>query len=138
LDETFMKKTLKLALKGAGKVSPNPMVGALIVKDGKVISQGYHSFYGGPHAEVVALSNAGEEAKGATLYVNLEPCVHFGKTPPCVPRIIDAGIKRVVVATLDPNPLVSGRGIKTLKDAGLEVSVGVLESEAKRLNEVFF
>jgi len=138
LDETFMKKTLKLALKGAGKVSPNPMVGALIVKDGKVISQGYHSFYGGPHAEVVALSNAGEEAKGATLYVNLEPCVHFGKTPPCVPRIIDAGIKRVVVATLDPNPLVSGRGIKTLKDAGLEVSVGVLESEAKRLNEAFF
>lgn len=133
-----MKKALKLALKGAGRVSPNPMVGAVLVKDGKVVATGYHEYYGGPHAEVVALDNAKGEAKGATLYVNLEPCVHFGKTPPCAPRIIEAGIRRVVIATLDPNPLVSGKGVDLLKKAGIEVVTGVLEREARRLNEAFF
>ncbi len=138
MDKVFMKKALSLAKKGAGKVSPNPMVGAVVVKDGEIISTGYHAYYGGPHAEAVALEKAGEKARGATLYVNLEPCVHFGKTPPCVPRIIDAGIKRVVIATLDPNPLVSGKGVKMLREAGVAVTVGVLEKEAKRLNEAFF
>lgn len=138
MDEFFMRKALRLAKRGAGKVSPNPMVGAVIVKDGRVISTGYHAFYGGPHAEVVALDRAGEDARGATLYVNLEPCVHFGKTPPCAPRIVEAGIKKVVIATLDPNPLVAGRGVKALESAGIEVKVGVLEREARRLNEAFF
>ena len=138
MDKVFMKKALSLAKKGAGKVSPNPMVGAVVVKDGEIISTGYHAYYGGPHAEAVALEKAGEKARGATLYVNLEPCVHFGKTPPCVPRIIDAGIKRVVIATLDPNPLVSGKGVKMLREAGIDVTVGVLEKEAKKLNEAFF
>lgn len=133
-----MKKVLRLALKGAGKVSPNPMVGAILVKDGKIIATGYHEYYGGPHAEVVALDKAKGEAKDATLYVNLEPCVHFGKTPPCVPKIIESGVKRVVIATLDPNPLVSGRGVKFLRESGIEVVTGVLEKDAKKLNEAFF
>jgi len=138
LDEYFMRRALKLALRGAGKVSPNPMVGAVLVKDGKIIAEGYHEYYGGPHAEVVALDKAGDDAKGATLYVNLEPCSHFGKTPPCAPRIVSAGIKRVVISTLDPNPLVAGKGVKLLRESGVSVTVGVLEKEAKKLNEAFF
>lgn len=132
-----MKKALDLAKKGMGYTSPNPLVGAVLVKDGKVIGKGYHRFYGGPHAEVYAIEDAGTEARGATLYVNLEPCSHYGKTPPCALKIIEAGIKRVVVAMEDPNPLVSGKGIKLLKEAGIEVEVGLMEGEARRLNEIF-
>ena len=132
-----MKAVLELAQKGCGITSPNPMVGALVVKDGKIIAEGYHEGPGKPHAEAVALEKAGENAYGAALYVNLEPCCHYGRTPPCVDRIIKAGIKEVVCAMKDPNPLVSGRGFKKLIDHGIAVKNGVLEKEAKKLNEVF-
>lgn len=136
-DEYYMSITLRLAKKGEGSVSPNPMVGALIVKDGRIIGKGYHKKAGFPHAEIVAIKNAKEDLKGSTLYVNLEPCIHWGRTPPCVPEIIKAGIKKVVVAMQDPNPFVNGKGIEALKSAGISVKVGVLEDEAKKLNEVF-
>ncbi|ACX53061.1 riboflavin biosynthesis protein RibD [Ammonifex degensii KC4] len=136
-DEFFMRRALELALKARGRTSPNPMVGAVLVKEGRVIAEGYHRRAGMPHAEIEALRAAGEEARGATLYVNLEPCCHVGRTGPCTEAIIAAGIKRVVVAMEDPNPLVAGKGIKILREAGLEVTVGVLEQEARRLNEVF-
>ena len=136
--EAFMRRALELAEKGVGYTRPNPLVGAVVVKGGEVIAAGYHARYGGPHAEVMALERAGEAARGADLYVNLEPCVHHGKTPPCVDRIIAAGIRRVFIATRDPNPLVDGKGVKKLRTAGIEVVEGVLREEAERLNEIFF
>jgi diaminohydroxyphosphoribosylaminopyrimidine deaminase/5-amino-6-(5-phosphoribosylamino)uracil reductase len=138
-DRFWMKRALKLALKGTGKVSPNPRVGALLVKNGEILAEGYHALFGGPHAEAEALSRLQPgAAKGSTLYVNLEPCVHFGKTPPCTDELIRAGVKRVVVGATDPNPLVAGRGIHKLKQAGVEVQSGVLEGECVRLNRAFF
>lgn len=137
MDIKFMKKALNLAKMGAGFVNPNPMVGAVIVKDGTIIGEGYHKYFGGNHAEVEALNSVIENPKGSTIYVSLEPCSHFGKTPPCVNAIIESGIKKVIVAMLDPNPIVSGRGINILKDNGIEVITGVLEDEAKKLNEIF-
>lgn len=137
MDQKYMNLALKLALKGEGHVNPNPLVGAVVVKNDKIIGEGYHKFFGGPHAEVYALNQAGENAKDATIYVTLEPCSHQGKTPPCAEKIKKMGIKKCVIATLDPNPLVSGRGKKILEDAGIEVVVGILEEEAKNLNKVF-
>ena len=136
-DEKYMKKALLLARSGWGKTNPNPLVGAVIVKDGLVVAQGYHEKAGGPHAEIAAFDCAKSDVAGGTLYVNLEPCSHHGRTPPCVDAIIEKKIKKVVVAMTDPNPLVEGGGIKRLRDAGTEVVLGVLEQEAKRLNEIF-
>jgi len=136
--EMFMDEALKLGAKGLGWTNPNPMVGAVIVKNGKIIGRGYHKRAGGPHAEIEALAGAGAHARGATLYVNLEPCAHFGKTPPCVEAIINAGIKRVVCSAIDPNPRVQGRGIARLKQFGISVSVGVRKEQARSLNEAFF
>lgn len=136
-DLDYMKMALELAEKGAGAVNPNPMVGAVVVKDGKIIGRGYHKFFGGPHAEVYALEEAGSDAAGATIYVTLEPCSHYGKTPPCAEKIIEMGIKRCIVASLDPNPLVAGRGIQMMKDAGIEVETGILAKEADELNRIF-
>jgi len=129
LDEKYMARAIELAKRGIGGVNPNPLVGAVIVKDGKIIGEGWHKKYGGPHAEVWALNEAGENTKGATIYVTLEPCSHQGKTPPCAKRIVEAGIKRCVVACIDPNPLVAGKGIKIMEDAGIEVELGVLENK---------
>lgn len=137
-DADYLRQSLNLAKKGMGRVNPNPMVGAILVKDGQIIGKGYHKKSGFPHAEIEALASCKVSAKGATLYVNLEPCVHFGRTPPCVEAIIRAGINRVVCALLDPNPKVHGQGIVKLKKAGIDVSVGVLEKEARILNEAFF
>ncbi|ACL69755.1 bifunctional diaminohydroxyphosphoribosylaminopyrimidine deaminase/5-amino-6-(5-phosphoribosylamino)uracil reductase RibD [Halothermothrix orenii] len=136
-DIYYMEKALTLARKGVGYTSPNPMVGAVVVRDDKIVGEGHHRYYGGPHAEVYALEEAGEKAFGSTLYVNLEPCSHYGKTPPCVFKIIESGVKRVVISMVDPNPRVSGKGIEMLKKAGIEVTVGVLEEKARNLNEVF-
>jgi len=136
--EKWMRLALSLAKKGEGKVSPNPMVGAVLVKDGKLIAQGYHRYFGGPHAEVEAIRRAGAEANGSTLYVTLEPCSHYGKTPPCTQAIIRAGIKQVIIATLDPNPINSGQGVQELQSAGIETEVGICEKEAKKVNEAFF
>lgn len=135
--EYFMKLAMKLALKAKGQTSPNPMVGALVVKGGKIIGRGYHERAGLAHAEIKALDEAGKDAKGATLYVTLEPCAHFGKTPPCVNRIIDSGIKEVIVGTIDPNPLNNLRGINILKERKIKVRAGFLEDELKKMNEVF-
>lgn len=137
MDEHYMGMALELARKGEGFTSPNPMVGAVVVKDGEVVGRGYHVRAGAAHAEVVALQEAGERAKDATLYVNLEPCCHYGRTGPCVKAIVAAKVKKVVVAMVDPNPLVAGKGIAFLREAGLEVVTGVLAAEAERLNEVF-
>ncbi|GAA0086467.1 bifunctional diaminohydroxyphosphoribosylaminopyrimidine deaminase/5-amino-6-(5-phosphoribosylamino)uracil reductase RibD [Clostridium sp. CTA-7] len=137
MNEKYMRMAIELAKKGVGKVNPNPMVGAVIVKDEKVIGEGYHEEYGKAHAEVNAFSSLIEESKGATLYVTLEPCSHYGKTPPCVDKIIENKIAKVVVGAFDPNPLVAGRGIKKLKDAGIDVVTSVLEEECKKVNEVF-
>lgn len=137
-DESYIKLTLEIAKKGAGRVSPNPMVGCIIIKENKVIGAGFHEYFGGPHAEINAIESATESVKGAVLYVNLEPCSHFGKTPPCVDRIIAEGIKKVVIGTLDMNPLVSGQGARKLKAAGIEVKTGVLEKECIQLNKFFF
>lgn len=137
MDKKYMARALELAVLGEGAVNPNPMVGAVVVKDGKIVGEGYHKRYGGPHAEVFALEEAGEEARGADIYVTLEPCSHYGKTPPCAKKIVDMGVKRCIIATLDPNPLVSGRGVKILQEAGVEVAIGVLEKEARELNRVF-
>lgn len=137
MNEVFMKRALELAEKGRGRVNPNPMVGAVIVKDNQIVGEGFHEFFGGNHAEVNALNMAGENAKGAEIYVTLEPCSHFGKTPPCALALIKAGIKRVIISMKDPNPIVSGRGIKMLRDNGIEVVVGILEAEAVKLNEIF-
>lgn len=136
-DESYMRMALSLAKKGIGSASPNPMVGAVVVKNGKIVGKGYHKKYGDAHAEVNALNEAGSKAKGATLYLNLEPCCHFGKTPPCTDAVIKAGIKRVVAGMVDPNPKVSGKGAGVLRDAGIEVKLGVLEEDCRRLNEGF-
>jgi len=133
-----MKKALSLAVRGRGTSSPNPMVGAVIVRKGQVVGSGYHKQPGGPHAEILALHKAGSKARGATLYVTLEPCCHTGKrTPPCVPELIESEIRRVVVAMPDPNPKVSGRGIRKLRQAGIAVEVGCLQKEAAQLNEAY-
>ena len=136
-DEKFMYEALRIARNAQGRTSPNPLVGAVIVKDGKIIAEGWHRQAGTPHAEIHALNMAGDLARGATLYVTLEPCSHFGRTPPCTQAIINAGISRVVAAMSDPNPKVAGRGFELLRAAGVEVEVGLLEAEARRLNEVF-
>ena len=138
LDEDYIKQALKLARKGLGKTSPNPMVGAVIVKNDRIIGQGYHQRYGGNHAEVNAFQNASESPDGATLYVTLEPCSHYGKTPPCVDAIIQNHIGRVIIGTLDPNPQVNGRGVSILNQHGIETKVGVLEAECRDLNEAHF
>ena len=137
-DEELIKKTLKLAEKGRGKVSPNPLVGAVITKNNEIIAEGFHREFGGVHAEVAALDSAKEDVNGGTLYVNLEPCSHRGKQPPCVARIKNSGIKRVVIGTSDPNPLVDGKGIVLLRKQGLDVKVGILEEACRNLNEAFF
>jgi diaminohydroxyphosphoribosylaminopyrimidine deaminase/5-amino-6-(5-phosphoribosylamino)uracil reductase len=137
VDTIYMQQALTLAGEGAGFVSPNPLVGCVIVKDGQVIGRGYHQRYGGPHAEVHALQEAGAQAHGAVLYVNLEPCCHTGKTPPCVEAVRRAGIGRVVAALRDPNPLVAGGGVAQLQQAGIPVTLGVCEAEARELNEAF-
>jgi len=135
--EQYMKLTLNLAKKGIGKTSPNPLVGAVVVKNDKIISRGYHKRFGEPHAEANALKACKDKAKNATLYVNLEPCCHYGKTPPCTDIIIKSGIRKVICATLDPNPQVNGRGIKALRQGGVKVDLGILEGEAKKLNEIY-
>jgi diaminohydroxyphosphoribosylaminopyrimidine deaminase/5-amino-6-(5-phosphoribosylamino)uracil reductase len=132
-----MGRALQLARRGMGAVSPNPMVGAVIVRAGRIIAEGYHRKFGADHAEIDALKRASGSVRGATIYVTLEPCCHWGKTPPCVDTLIEHGIKRVVIATLDPNPLVDGKGAQTLKDHGIEVTVGALERAARKLNEVY-
>ena len=137
-NKEFMLRALELAARATGRTSPNPLVGAVVVKDGKIVGEGYHQQAGKPHAEVIALEAAGENARHATLYVTLEPCNHYGKTPPCTEAIIKSGISTVYTATLDPNPLVSGRGIERLKEAGIDVNVGLLEQEARDLNQFFF
>lgn len=136
-DKEYMQLALDLAKTARGKTNPNPMVGAILVKDGVIVGSGLHRKAGEPHAEVHAFRMAGDHAKGATLYVTLEPCSHYGKTPPCANLVKDSGVKRVVIATTDPNPKVAGRGIQILKDAGIEVEVGILEKEARKLNERF-
>ena len=136
-DEQYMARAMSLAARAIGQTYPNPMVGAVVVKNGRIIGEGYHHKAGEPHAEVHALRAAGDEAKGATLYVTLEPCAHYGKTPPCAKRVIEAGISRVVVSVGDPNPLVAGKGIAMLKAAGIEVTTGVLEKECSTLIEGF-
>lgn len=141
--EFYMKKAMELAARGRGRVSPNPMVGAVIVHNNEIIGSGYHKKYKTPHAEVNAINDAvsrGNEDRlsQADLYVNLEPCSHYGNTPPCAKLIIEKNIKRVIVSNVDPNPLVAGRGIKMLEDSGIEVIRGVLEEDGRRLNESFF
>lgn len=136
-DENFMREALRIAKNSEGRTSPNPMVGAVIVREGKIIAEGWHRKAGTPHAEIHALNMAGELAKNSAMYVTLEPCSHFGRTPPCANKIVESGISKVFVAMKDPNPKVAGRGIEILKSAGIEVEVGILEDEAKKLNEVF-
>ena len=137
-DQQFMQQALELAALARGRTSPNPMVGAVLVKGDKVIGEGYHHQAGTPHAEIHALHQAGDQAQGATLYVTLEPCSHFGRTPPCADAVIASGVARVVIAALDPNPKVAGNGLRKLQEAGIEVEAGVLEMQSRRLNEVFW
>jgi diaminohydroxyphosphoribosylaminopyrimidine deaminase / 5-amino-6-(5-phosphoribosylamino)uracil reductase len=137
-DKYYMKLAFSEAIKGNGKVSPNPMVGAVIVKNNKIIGKGYHKIFGGNHAEINALKNCTQSPIGASLYINLEPCCHFGKTPPCTKAIIKSGIKKVVISNIDPNTIVSGKGILELKKAGIKIILGILENEGKILNEKYF
>lgn len=137
-DRQYMKMALELAQKGMGFTAPNPMVGAVIVKNGRIIGQGYHRKYGGLHAEREALAACTEEPEGASIYVTLEPCCHYGKQPPCVNAILEAGIRRVIIGSSDPNPLVAGKGIRILKDRGIEVTENILKEECDKLNEAFF
>jgi diaminohydroxyphosphoribosylaminopyrimidine deaminase / 5-amino-6-(5-phosphoribosylamino)uracil reductase len=136
-DVKFMQRALFLAEKDGRYASPNPRVGAVLVKNGAIVGEGAHSWYGGPHAEIVALRKAGPKACGATLYVTLEPCSHFGKTPPCSEALVQAGIRRVVAAIKDPFPLVAGRGFTRLRKAGIQVGFGLLEKNARQINENF-
>lgn len=138
LHESFMKKALDLALKGKFFTSPNPMVGCVVVKNNKIISQGYHKAFGEAHAEAIALKPKDIDFSGADLYVSLEPCLHYGKTPSCTSKIISSGIKRVFIAALDPNPKMNGKSVEILKYAGIEVYTGILEKEAKFINRHFF
>ena len=138
-DKKMMRRCFQLARKSQARVHPNPMVGAVIVKDGRIIGEGYHHYFGGPHAEVEAFKNAKEDVTGATLYCNLEPCCHTNKkTPPCTPLIISKKIARVVVSNIDPNPEVSGKGLQQLREAGIEVQAGLLAEEGEELNRFFF
>lgn len=137
IDCRMMQRCLTLAREASGQTAPNPLVGAVVVKNGEIIGEGFHPKAGQPHAEVFALQAAGEQARGATIYVNLEPCSHYGRTPPCADALIRAGLSKVVVGMIDPNPQVSGAGIERLKAAGLEVVVGVEEAACRRLNEGF-
>ncbi|MFN7944322.1 MAG: bifunctional diaminohydroxyphosphoribosylaminopyrimidine deaminase/5-amino-6-(5-phosphoribosylamino)uracil reductase RibD [Blastocatellia bacterium] len=139
-DLEYIQLTLELAAQGTGLVSPNPLVGSVVVSDGEIVGRGFHRFNDVKHAEAWALDEAGERARGATVYVSLEPCSHQGegkRTPPCVQALIDAGVKRVVAAMIDPNPKVNGRGFEMLRQAGIEVSVGLMEETAQRLNEKY-
>ncbi len=137
--EKYIKLCFELALKGKGNVAPNPLVGAVIVKNGEIISKGYHKNYGGDHAEADAIKNAEQDLSGATLYCNLEPCCHTNKqTPPCVPLIIYSKISEVIISCIDPNPNVAGKGIEQLREAGINVVVGILDDEGKKLNAEFF
>jgi diaminohydroxyphosphoribosylaminopyrimidine deaminase/5-amino-6-(5-phosphoribosylamino)uracil reductase len=136
-DQAMMRRCLELAERALGRTSPNPMVGAVIVKDGEIIGEGFHPRAGEPHAEVFALKAAGVNAHGATIYVSLEPCNHYGRTPPCSEALVAAGVAKVVVGMVDPNPLVGGGGIAKLRAAGIEVIVGVEEAACRRLNEGF-
>jgi len=136
-DNKFMQRALDIAFGGSGFVNPNPLVGAVIVKDGKIIGEGYHEKFGEAHAEINAINNASGDVSGASLYVSLEPCSHQGKTPPCTDRIIHEKFKRVIIGMKDPNRQVNGRGIQKLMDAGIDVTTGVLEDKARKLNEVF-
>ena len=138
-DSYYMGSAIRLAMKGTGRVSPNPRVGCVVVRDGKIVAEGHHAYFGGPHAEQAALNGLDKRlSRNATLYATLEPCDHTGKTPPCTQAILHAGIRRVVIGCLDPNPLVNGRGIRRLRGAGIEVRTGVREEECRRLNEAFF
>jgi diaminohydroxyphosphoribosylaminopyrimidine deaminase / 5-amino-6-(5-phosphoribosylamino)uracil reductase len=137
-DTAYMWRALTLAERAAGLTSPNPVVGAVVVVGDTIVGEGFHRAAGQPHAEVEALANAGERARGATLYVTLEPCTHQGRTPPCAPAVIAAGIERVVIATKDPNPRINGRGIEALRQAGLTVDTGLLATEAHAQNRAFF
>ncbi len=137
LDERFLRRALQLAERGRGHTSPNPMVGAVVVKEGRILGEGYHPKAGLPHAEIYALEAAGPEARGSTVYLTLEPCNHFGRTPPCSLALLEAGVARVVVAVRDPNPVAQG-GLERLRAAGVQVEVGLLSEEARAQNEVFF
>ena len=137
-DDFYMKRALRLAKRGERRVNPNPMVGAVIVKDGRIIGEGYHEQFGGPHAEINALRQAQESVQGAAIYVTLEPCSHYGKTPPCVEALIDRQPARVVIGATDPNPLVAGQGITALRRAGIDVTLGVMEQDCREMNAVFF
>lgn len=136
-DEQMMRRAIELARNATGRTSPNPLVGAVVVKEGRIVAEGWHRQAGTPHAEVHALNMAGELARGATVYVSLEPCAHYGRTGPCAKALVEAGVSRVVIAMTDPNPKVAGKGIQILREAGVEVVTGVLEKEAHELNEVF-
>jgi diaminohydroxyphosphoribosylaminopyrimidine deaminase/5-amino-6-(5-phosphoribosylamino)uracil reductase len=136
-DHDWMRRALELAERGRGYVEPNPLVGAVVVRDGVLVGEGWHQRYGGPHAEIHALAAAGEAARGATLYVTLEPCCHHGKTPPCTDAVLRAGVKRIVVAMADPFPQVAGQGIGLLRAAGVGVEVGLCEGEAVELNRPY-
>ncbi len=136
-EEALLRRALRWANRGAGRASPNPLVGAVVVKSGAIVGEGYHKGPGTAHAEVVALGAAGRRARGATLYCNLEPCCHYGKTPPCTDAILNAGVARVVASIVDPSPLVNGRGLEILRQAGLEVSLGGLAEEAAHLNRAY-
>jgi diaminohydroxyphosphoribosylaminopyrimidine deaminase/5-amino-6-(5-phosphoribosylamino)uracil reductase len=138
MKEMYMKRAIELANLGKGFVNPNPLVGAVIVKNDKIIGEGYHEVFGKAHAEVNAFLHATEDVTGADIYVTLEPCSHYGKTPPCALKIIEKGIKRVFISSLDPNPLVNFKGIQLLKDADIEVEYGILENITKKQNEIFF
>src|SRR6059036_1691383 len=136
-DTAYIRRTFELAEQGAGLTSPGAMVGAVIVKHGAVIGEGFYTWDGVRHAEIIALEQAGAAAGGATVYTSLEPCSHQGRTPPCVKALIGAGVARVVTAMQDPNPEVNGAGLKMLREAGIQVESGILEEEARRLNEAF-
>jgi len=136
-DRLYMNRALALAKRGWGRTNPNPLVGAVVVRDGRIVAEGYHARLGAAHAEAAAFANARENVRGGTLYVNLEPCSHHGRTPPCAEAVIKNGIRRAVVAMEDPNPLVAGRGIRLMQEAGIDVTVGLLADEAKHLNEIF-
>ena len=136
-EKKFMMKAIRLAKKANGRTFPNPMVGAIVVKEGRVVSCGFHKKAGLPHAEIIALRGAGALAENADLYVNLEPCTHYGKTPPCVNSIIKSGIERVYVAMKDPNPLVNGKGIRALRKKKIKVRCGICRLEAESLNKTY-
>jgi len=136
-DKKYMQRALDLSLLAAGRTSPNPLVGCVIVKDGEIVGEGYHLRAGTPHAEIHALRAAGSKAQGADVYVTLEPCSHYGRTPPCADALIKAGVKRVCVALTDPNPLVNGQGLRKLQEAGIVVETGILADKANKINEAF-